>query len=240
MLMIALFGVLGMIVHGTAQPFTPSQYIANTYMYIFLGIIGMGLVWCVKYSHGHLPTQTNPLVWLLLSILCIVGTMRSDPMVSHIWWVGLIGLLANQTYVWYLVNRSNQSDTKVLVQLFVIGAVLTIGAFGSTHGTYAGWGAPLMGVLVGLIGVELVDYFLLSHDGNAYHRLQGYSFVGLLLFSCFLVYDTDVLRGNASKLARLGNQTQCDPRDLANYPAASLGIGLDLLNLYGNLTVQNN
>jgi len=174
-------------------------------------------------------------------MVCVMGTMRSDPMVSHIWWVGLIGLLANQTYVWYLVNRSNQSSAKVLGQLFVVGAVLTVGAFGSTQGTYAGWGVLLLGALVGFIGIELIDYFLLSHDDEgAYYRLQGYSFVGLLLFACFLVYDTDVLRGNASKLARLGDQTHCDPRDLANYPAASLGIGLDLLNLYGNLTVQNN
>ena len=60
------------------------------------------------------------------------------------------------------------------------------------------------------------------------YLIMSYAFI--LLFSLFLLYDTKLLQVKASKCISL-NKIGIKP----NYPRESLGIFLDILNLFTNI-----
>jgi FtsH-binding integral membrane protein len=126
----------------------------------------------------------------------------------------------------------------VLIELVSIIAVLSYLAYNSPLGVFQSWINPMMYVLSTLIVVELLELIFGDYRSDGFiTRTKIYSWIGLLLFSGFLIYDTQKIIIDGNKIVDLcdsGDQMIC-----SDYPAASLGIFLDIVNLFNNLSMIN-
>ena len=73
-------------------------------------------------------------------------------------------------------------------------------------------------------------------DVDGYVKRQKiYSFFAVLLFSGFVLYDTHKIFTDAHKV--VAGCESLNQLDCADYPVASLGIFLDAVNLFNNLSL---
>jgi len=124
--------------------------------------------------------------------------------------------------------QAKGSLQRVLLIVGGIFAGMTALAFYDTKGTFLGTGPYLFAGLLGLIIAELIGIVLGVTEAVGPKTFQSmgklFSWLGAILFTLYVAYDTQLIRKKAS---RKGGRV--------DYVDASLGLYLDVLNLFSNI-----
>jgi FtsH-binding integral membrane protein len=143
--------------------------------------------------------------------------------------VFLVFLIAAGQLLGPLVERLQAKGSLRQVLLIVAGifAGMTALAFYDNKGTFLGTGPYLIAGLLGLIIAELIGIVLGVTEAIGPKTFQSmgqlFSLLGTFLFTLYVAYDTQLMRKRAARKGRV------------DYVDASLGLYLDVLNLFSNI-----
>lgn len=243
---LALFalGVIYLIVTGIQLELTPKQYVINTYMYLLLGIIISSLVWTILDEY-QIVNYENPITVMkfigvailsFISLFVVLATSKEAYIIKNTAWSVFMICIGLLTYLTYKINVREGNMKNVVISLISIVAVLSYIAYTQPLETFNSWGKPMLYILGTLIIVECLDLIFGDHKSiNFVTRSKIYSWVCILLFSGFILYDTQKILYDANATTEL-----CDSKSqikCADYPVASLGLFLDIANLFSSLSI---
>ncbi len=223
---------------------TCNNFIVNTYLYIGLGVVLLGLfTYAFEFYNLNLNFYTSILAFILTIILIIaIGYIRTQKnyFLNHIMWLLLIigfsmmiyPMVASPQYKPF-INR-----TIMIVACIFFIMTLIVYIFPKFFDTY--YGILGIGLFVALLSVIIVEVIYLIYKVSTkqleYTNLNRFiSYFVIVLFSVFISYDTQTLKRRA-KTCKESNMF-----DYPNYPLESLDIILDLINLFVRiLSLQGN
>lgn len=170
------------------------------------------------------------LVSFAISLLLLFGVLWTSPgnplkyvfFLSFAFWMGQI--------VKPFVKNLEENKLLVRVLLLTLGVFIGLTAVGFyDNQNTLGFGPYLLAALIGLIVTRLLIYTFATPEERA--KAENWlALMGVAIFSLFIVYDTQLMKANArmcKSLLRSGRKP--------DYPAESLGLFLDFLNLFENL-----
>jgi hypothetical protein len=143
--------------------------------------------------------------------------------IAFAFWMGQI----LKPYVDKLDAKGALTRTLILTTGVFVG-MMALGFYDSMN--LLGFGPYLTAGLLGLIVAQL----LLLSLGTPEEKRKGIQIlnvVGVALFAVFTAYDVQVLRAGAASCRRMQKNLKMDP----DYPAESLGLYLDFVNLFQRL-----
>jgi FtsH-binding integral membrane protein len=196
-------------------------YIKNTYLYVCIALVLLSLT--VLYIERKKPSEkdmdsSRQIIVFIFSLICIISvyTIR-DKTFNHIFWVLFILSVGYTLYPAYKeYKKTGILQTTIITTIVVVG-VLSVYAY-KTKRSFSGWGTYLFFGLLSLIIFQLVDLFINRKFTGERNKLYGY--ITVVLFSLFIIYDTN----NLKKLAH----TDTNPL----YTRTSLSLFLDIINLF--------
>ena len=208
--------------------FTCNKYLLNTYLYIILTfniliIINLTL----EYNKVQLPL-TIPLLFVLLfvNIGIIFLLHRIDPtqvVLKHLVWLIFVLIISLIVYPLY-VNSSKQVVISALFTTLFLTVVLSAVAYAKPEWISLSWGPILFFALLAVIIMELLLIFLFRNNlGKRSGLFRAISYVVILIFMGFILYDTKRLQINAKECVK------------ADYIKESLKLFLDILNIFVRL-----
>lgn len=228
------------IIYARQQPLTDKSYIINTYAYIVLGLL-LAYGTSVFLDNYHLINPSS--IWVILiafivsliSMFAIFYTSNNSPAMRHVLWLIFMVAMGTILFPIYEVNKMNNMLGKSMIITIAIVVALSIVAYTQPLGIFESWGPWLFAGLLILILVELGD---LIFGENTNSRFKIYSWVAIALFSGFILYDTQKLVIKIPEvISKCTNALK--PHDCADYPLESLGIFLDVMNMYSNISNVN-
>jgi FtsH-binding integral membrane protein len=126
--------------------------------------------------------------------------------------------------------QQNGGLTRVLVLTTgVFVGMMALGFYDSMN--LLGFGPYLLAGLIGLIFAELLVLALGTPEEKK-KGFQIFQMLGVALFAVFTAYDVQVLRSGAANCRNLQKILKMDP----DYPVESLGLYLDFINLFTNMS----
>lgn len=127
----------------------------------------------------------------------------------------------------------NLEDNKLLVRVLLLttGVFLGLMAIGFyDNQNTLGFGPYLLAALVGLIIVRLIIYAVATPEERA--KAENWAaLVGVGIFSLYTVYDTQIVKENARMCGSMLRKGR-----VPDYPSESVGLFLDFVNLFANLS----
>lgn len=225
-LYIALFIVLiiGLILSNVSNPITRSRFIYGNYLYLVLALLIISLIGEYNKNTNIEDTFFNKSGLLVLSIIMSFVLLFSifiikNPLLNHAVWLAFVILMG---FFFFPIYQLNNDMRKILFTLIcMIVAMSVIGAMASKYNVNKLYPFLFIGLL-GLIMVQLLDF------GSS--RTKYYTMFGIGLFNVFLIYDVAKLYKQNIDCPDLSH-LEC-----AQYPKSSLGIILDVINLYSYLS----
>ena len=207
--------------------FTCNRFLINAYLYIFLTLvlisISIGLF--NKYNIPSLMDVHNTLhfLGLLFISIALLVTVMSWPAKNlfgkHFLWLLWIGVMGYTLYPLFQIDPQLFSIVKF--QALFVMTILTLFTFWKPHLISLSWGTTLFVLLIGLIVIQL---FSLIIPGFYTSKINYFiSYISLILFAFFMLYDTKRLMTKARQCVR------------ADYINDSMGIVLDGLNIFSDL-----
>lgn len=241
---LALFalGVIYLIANGMSEELTEKQYVLHTYMYILLGLIISSLTWTILDDCDGLGNSLfEPFKFMaifilsFLSLFTVLLTSNDSYIIKNTAWGVFMICIGITTYISYKINILEGTLQNVLLELIAIVGILSYVAYSKPLGIFDSWGTTLTYMLGTVIVIECFDLIFGPRNRNAFlTRNRIYGWIAVLLFSGFILYDTQkILRDaeNTTSLCDSKNQWKC-----ADYPSASLGLFLDLINMFSGLS----
>ena len=216
----------------THDKLTCNNYILNTYLYIILSIIIVSMVVLLiekQTLHNGGNTQYVSKYFLMIFILTILFlflTMTIDPtktIMKHLSWLVFICLIGITMFPIYIFTKMNNVFLKTLITTLIIVIGLTSVAFYKPELISLSWGPILITLLLIGIIMSLLNIFMNKDNvsQNKWSYILSYGFV--ILFSFLLLYDTKKLQVQAKKCV------------IPDYINESIGIFLDIINLFANM-----
>jgi FtsH-binding integral membrane protein len=127
----------------------------------------------------------------------------------------------------------NLEDNNLLVRVLVLTTGVFVGlmaiGFYDNQNTL-GFGPYLLAALIGLIITRIVIYLVATPEERAKSE-NWMALAGVGIFSLYTVYDTQIVKENARMCGSMLRKGR-----LPDYPAESLGLFLDFVNLFTNLS----
>lgn len=181
----------------------------------------------------------SPFISILLSlgitILAVLGVLWTEPggVMKYIFFVAF-AILIGQTLK-PIIQKLEDNHRLVHILLLTTGICLGMMAVGFyDEQNLLGIGHYLLVGLIGLIIVELCWYFM-SPPERRKQVGQWIDTFGAALFALFIAYDTQRIKENARTCKTYLNQGK-----QPDYPADSIGLFLDIVNLFSSLGRSNN
>lgn len=238
--LIGIFGMLIVSIYNSAfknGKFTCNRYILNSYLYILLVLVLMMLEILYLDTEGvevmdiykYIPGITGLLVGLMLLISILYILMKIPPknvFIKHTVWIIFSLMLGILAYPAYMKSKNENTLVSVMFSLIAILVVFSAVAFIKPEWISLSWGPVLFFVLLGVIILQLIKLFFYKEVGNP----KALSYFIIVLFIFFLLYDTKLIQINAKRCKTA----------TADYINESLGIILDILNLFQNLVMVQN
>ena len=215
--------------------FTCKNYILNIYLYISLSLSLLAFISMLLEKKVNNPNIYKQLIFIsfIVGIICIIGLQFVDNIyITHIIWLLFIVSIAFSFVPLINILKERKVFTKTLVSVVIIVLFLTAIAFYKPEYISLSWGNFLFVALIVGIVVQLIQLFI-GEPSSKFNLYLSYAFV--LLFTLFLLYDTKVQQVKALYCQNLVNKYKIYP----NYPRESLGIFLDIINLFTNLGTIN-
>ena len=212
--------------------FTCNRFLTNAYLYIFLSLvlISISINLFNKYNIPSLMDVDNTLhfMGLLFLSIALMVTVMSWPVNNlfgkHFLWLLWIGVMGYTLYPLLQINPQLFSIVKF--QALFVMTILTLFAFWKPHLISLSWGTSLFVLLIGLIVIQLFSLIIPGFYTSKIHYFISY--ISLILFAFFMLYDTKRLMTKARQCVR------------ADYINDSMGIVLDGLNIFSDLFgIQN-
>lgn len=193
-----LAGALGVTAVAAEYPLVKSSGIEHLIVFILTIVLIFPLV--------MLPP--GPLKYGLFAVFAILFGQTLAPLVEHLQDKGLI--------------------RQVLLMVAGIFVGMTALAFLDRGATFLGFGPYLFAGLVGLILSQLIGIAAgvtgAITAASFYEINQIFAWIGAIIFTIYVAYDTQVMRARAAKAG---------PNP--DYVAASMGLYLDIINLFADV-----
>jgi FtsH-binding integral membrane protein len=243
-LVIAIITIFFIIYSNITKPLTESIYIVNTYMYIFGGLLLIGLFSTIfdKYDLMDINDSSRILgVFFLsmISLVMILVTSKDQQILKHIAFIMFMLSLSCMTYRYYKLGLENNTLWKTFGAIGAIIGLMAYIAYSQPLETFSKWGTYLTTTLFGLIVFEILDLIFGDYASDSFKtRTKIYSWIAIALFSGFLIYDTQQIRIHAKQIG-----ISCPSKkqiDCADYPSESLSVILDIVNLFQSVSNVNN
>lgn len=236
--LIGLIAIICVSIYNSAFKggrFTCNRYILNSYLYILLVLVLMmlevlyldtnkiGMNELFKYFSG----LGGFFMLLILVIGILIVLMYIPPRLvffKHMVWLIFALVLGILAYPSYLKSKSEDTLVGVMFSLISILGFFTAVAFIRPDWISLSWGPILVFLLVAMIIIQVV-HFIMNRKNKNYKRPKLFAYVIIVLFVMFLLYDTKKIQVNAKN---------CKTATV-DYINESLGIVLDVLNLFQNL-----
>ena len=205
---------------------TCNNYILNSYLYILLSllIVSSGVILLEKWNKNLFSFRSRGTFWILLffSLGTLMATMFTDSrntLLKHSFWFALMMFFSVIVFPIYLLTKKTNTLQSTLGTLFIMVSSLTAIAFYNPDLISLSWGPVLLVFLVAGIVLSIMNMLLSGRRTfMKYHTILSYLFI--VLFSIFILYDTKKLQVNAKKCV------------IPDYINESLGIFLDIMNLF--------
>lgn len=213
---------------------TCQDYILNSYLYIILGIVFIVSLWIINDTNKVLFTLDmlginlllGTVLYLVVYILLLTGIYFLPEEyigLTHVLWVLLMYLLSCMTYLLYLIGvETGVIKMGVLILLVITILTSSVGffygdIFSQDLKKYLRWS------LFALIIAELAVFYLVNDMDLKIKLMIGLSFIGIIIFSLFLLNYTKQLKENAEKC------------EVANYPKESVKFIIAIMNIFGDI-----
>ncbi len=246
-LTIALLGlaIILIIVNGYGKPLTETRYIMNTYAYILFAILAIsGTVLYIDNHHQEIAITAymNFFVMFILLITTLFATIAISPenyIIKHIAWLAFLAIVGIMIYPSAKLALIKGQLWNIIISLACIVGTLSFIAYTKPLGTYLSWGNMLTTCLVGLIIFEVVDmlFFADNNTNKFITRTKIYSWITIILFSGFMLYDTQKLILHAKIYnSKCSNTINLQQLSCVDYPSESLSLFLDIINLFSSMS----
>jgi len=227
--------ILGFIIFKSAyrnNKLTCKKYVLNTYLYIILSLLIVSTTVSIMDKYGldkYISFQSTMVFFILLflTIGLLLLTMFLSPqqtILKHLSWLIFIILIGITLFPVYKLGKLTSVLSSTLFTTLSIVIILTAIAFYKPEWISLSWQPILLVLLVAGILLKM-GLMIFTRDAQSYNKwslILSYGFV--ILFSFLLLYDTKKLQINAKNCK------------IPNYINESIGIFLDIINLFSHLT----
>jgi len=199
----------------------------NYFAYVYLHLaIACAIAFCsAEFISGIEQSLVGAILNTIVGFAALFGILLLGPgsAIQYLCFV-IFALSVGQTSQTFLQHDENkQILSRILMTLGGIFAGMTALGFYDRQ-NLLGFGPYLFAGLLGLIAAELGYTAYLFSGGKDTAPLSYISDFGIVLFTFYLAYDTQRLKQNAGVCK------------IPNYPSDSLGLFLDLANLFNFLS----
>lgn len=218
------------------KPLNEKIYVINSFLYLFTCNFIVYLLFLLfdKYNLFNRLSGFQLILLLIVGLIIIyamIKTSKKNQFMKNIMLLVLLVILSVITYPLYNIVRNNTLLPQVLISYIVITISIMLIAYTQSLHVFDSWGPFLFVSLIGLIVIELVD--LLFYNPSKKHA-KIYSYLTILLFVGFLLYDTNLMRQQAiisTKDCKNKSQFVC-----TDYPTNILNLLLDDLNIFSGIS----
>lgn len=240
--LLTFIGILALykIYVNSDKQVTANLIIDNVYTYLLLGLIISSITAFSVDKYPELSARADSMqgllgsfIMALIMLFIIFSSNNSNAIRTIAWTVFMISFGIMSHPLLKVLKKTGQGEKVFLTLVAIVGAMSLIAY--KLPGMFLGWGSYLTIVLFSLIVIEVLDLLLGSREGLS-KRSKLYSWIGIGLFSGFLLYDTQRLVEQAKIGAELSKYIKLDN---INYQGLSLSIYLDIANLFSSLTNAN-
>ena len=205
------------------RKFVCNKYILNTYLYVILSFIIIGLhVLILEANKVVFVPKLGLFLLIFLLLLVLIGIMYYIPaenlILKHLVWFVFMILLATIFYPVYLMTSGQNIIPSAILTTLVLFILLSVVAYVNPNIISFKAGPILLALLFIVIILELSMLFFAR--GNVSWLWRGTSYFVILLFSAYIIYDTKRLQHNAKLCVR------------ADYITESLHLFLDIYNIF--------
>lgn len=204
----------------TRKPLTEKLYVTNLYGYLALSIILLSLSIIIMNLNRMKMNSSVVFLSFILGIVCMFGSgFVKNSLFRHSFWIVFIVCMSIILYPVYKKTEKDGSLLKVLSIVFILFVSISIYVYTSgNRGKFLTLGKYLTFVLFMLILFQILDLILFEPSNS---KSKVYGIIVVILFSAFVLYETDLILTRAKQLS-------IKP----NYPFESIGLFLDILNLF--------
>lgn len=242
-LLLTFIGIFALykIYLNSSKEVTTNLIVENTYTYLLLGLI---ITTMTVFGIDKSPVMSQKadsfsglLGSFIMSMISLYIIMTSTDKVGlqHVAWLTFLASLGIMLHPALNVLKRNGKGADVFLSLIAIVGTMSLLAY-KLPTLFLGLGSYLLMGLFSLIVIEVLDLLIGNREGLR-GRYRWYSWAGILLFSGFLLYDSQKLVAQA-KIEELLIKYN-DIKNI-NYPALSLSLYLDTINLFSSLTGSSN
>jgi hypothetical protein len=203
---------------------TCDGYITNVYIYVLLGLLIACFSVLFIAKRQYAVTGTKTLIALgvsLVSIFAMYSLSPSQVLLTHLAWLTFIISISVTLYVVWRYTQYKGTITNTLIITILLVAGLTLFAHMRPDLISLSWG-PILTIILATILLALLIPMLTGYNGMGVYY-KGISALLVVVFMFLILYDTKLLRVKAETCV------------LPNYPADSLGLFLDIINMYTNV-----
>ncbi len=204
-----------------------NDYITNVYLYVLLALLITAFSILFIAKRRYAVTSTKSLLFFAIAIISLFALFMIPPdqvLLNHLVWLAFIISLSVSLYVIWRYSRYRGTLTSTLAIVFLLVAGLTIIAHLRPEWVNLGWGSTLtVALFAGILAWLIPMLFDTGRDMTNYYK--GLSAIFVFIFMILILYDTKMLRVKARNCV------------VPDYPADSLGLFLDIVNLFANITM---
>ena len=241
-LLLTAIGIIALykIYVNSSKRISSNVILENVYLHILLGLILSGLTAlsvdnCPKISE-NVDNYRGLIGSFILALIALfmVFTAGHNKGLQYSGFVIFMMAIGIMLHPYVTVLKYNGKGASIFLSLVVIVGLLSLIAY-KLPNMFIGWGSYLTLGLLSLIIVEAMDLIVGTPAGLT-ERSKIYGWVGIVIFSGFILYDSQRL----VEQARVGEMVSryMKTNDI-NYPALSLSIYMDIVNLFSSLTTAN-
>jgi FtsH-binding integral membrane protein len=202
-------------------------YVTNVYLYVLLGLLITAFSVLFIAKRKYPITSTKSLLAFAVGIMALFSMYIINPrnvLLNHAVWIVFLLAMSVSLYVIWRYSTYSGTLTSTLIIVFLLVAGLTSIAYIKPDLVQLSWGSTLIVALVaGILAWIVPMFFGDTRNMTNYYKILSAVFV--FIFMMLILYDTKLLRVKAQ---------QCT---IPDYPTDSLGLFLDIINLFGNVTM---
>jgi len=208
---------------------TCNRYLLNSFLYVLLAIL-LAFTTIKTYEFYNVKVESY-IFWgsFVVSILSIIGVFFVKNLaLQHVLWLMFVASMGTFLYPLYKSLQEQQDHTvgNVLLAMAGLLGVLLLVIVYRPNWVKLSWGPVLFMTLIGVVLLSLLNLIFGSKTGSLV-----ISYVSVVLFSIYLLYDTKIILLHAEK---------CGPDNPPAYPQESMGVFTDILNIFVNIAnIQN-
>ncbi len=202
-------------------------YVTNVYLYVLLSLLVIAFSVLFIAKRRFPITSTKTLLFFAIAMISLFALFMIDPrnvLLNHAAWLAFIVSLSVSVYVIWRHSQYRGIFTSTVIIVLLLVAGLTTLARLRPDLIQLSWGSTLTVALLAGIFAWIIPMLFTDSTGltNYYKFLSG---VFVFIFMMLILYDTKMLRVKAEHCI------------VPDYPTDSLGLFLDVINLFSNITM---